>query len=48
MADGLRFHTEVASDLPDAIAWFEERSVGLGNRFRAAVDARFDDGLKTP
>ena len=48
MADNLRFHPQVASDLSGAIAWYEERSMGLGDRFRAAVDARFDDVLKTP
>ena len=48
MADRLRFHPQVAADLSEAIAWYEERSVGLGDRFRAAVDARFGDILKTP
>ena len=48
MAEKLRFHPQVATDLSDAIAWYEERSFGLGNRFRATVDARFDDILKAP
>ena len=42
MADRLRFHPLVASDLRDAIAWYDEISVELGNRFRETVDARFD------
>ena len=48
MAERLRFHPSVVSDLSEAIAWYDERSVGLGDRFRAAVDARFDDILETP
>ena len=42
MARKLRFHTQVVNDLADAIGWYEDRSVGLGDRFRAAVDDRFD------
>ncbi len=48
MGEELRFHPEVATDLAEAIAWYEERSLGLGNRFRATVDARFDDIVKAP
>ncbi len=48
MADNLRFHPLVASDLLEAIGWYEQRSIGLGNRLRAAVDARFDDIRQTP
>jgi len=48
MAENLRFHPQVVFDLSEAIAWYEDRSVGLGDRFRAAVDVRFDDILKTP
>jgi len=48
MAEDLRFHPSVVSDLSEAIAWYDERSEGLGDRFRAAVDARFDDILEGP
>lgn len=48
MARELRFHPSVVTDLSDAIGWYEDRSVGLGDRFRAGVDARFDDILDTP
>jgi hypothetical protein len=48
MADNLRFHPQVASDLADATGWYEQRSVGLGERLRAAVDARFDQILENP
>ena len=43
MADRLRFHPLVASDLSEAIRWYADISVGLGDRFRQMVDARFDD-----
>ncbi len=48
MARRFRFHPRVASDLSEAIAWYEDRSTGLGGRFRATVDARFDDILDAP
>ena len=48
MVDRLRFHPLVASDLRDAIAWYDDISVGLGNRFRERVDSRFDDILANP
>lgn len=43
MVRRLRFHPMVADDISAAIDWYEDRSVGLGERFRSAVDARFDD-----
>ncbi len=43
MASYLHYHPKVASDISAAIAWYEERSEGLGKRFCALVDARFDD-----
>ena len=42
MAKQLRYHPLVAEDISAAIDWYEERSAGLGQRFRSAVDARFD------
>jgi plasmid stabilization system protein ParE len=48
MARQLRFHPAVIPDLSEAIHWYDERSLGLGDRFRAAVDARFDDVLNAP
>jgi len=43
MAERLRFHPLVSSDLRGAIRWYDGISERLGDRFRAAVDARFDD-----
>lgn len=43
MADRLRFHRLVASDLREAIHWYDDISPRLGKRFREMVDARFDD-----
>jgi plasmid stabilization system protein ParE len=48
MARRLRFHPLVADDISAAIDWYESRSVGLGERFRWAVDARFDDVSASP
>lgn len=48
MARRLRFHPLVADDISAAIDWYEGRSVGLGERFRSAVDARFDDIIASP
>jgi hypothetical protein len=42
MASVLRFHPGVVPDLAEAIAWYEQRSPGLGDQFRAAVDQRLD------
>jgi hypothetical protein len=43
MARRFRFHPLVADVISAAIEWYEGRSVGLGERYRAAVDARFDE-----
>ena len=48
MADRLRFHPSVASDLRDAIRWYDDIASRLGNRFRDLVDARFDDISERP
>lgn len=48
MADRLRFHRLVASDLREAIQWYDDISVGLGNRFRELVDTRFDEIAEHP
>ncbi len=48
MADRLRFHPLVAADLSEALQWYDEISIGLGNRFRESVDARFDEIAKHP
>ena len=42
MADSLRFHPLVAEDLQAATKWYDDISVDLGNRFRRAVNSRFD------
>jgi plasmid stabilization system protein ParE len=38
----LRVTRWVPDDLAEAIDWYENKSLVLGNRFRAAVDAAFD------
>ena len=43
MADVLRFHILVSSDLRAAINWYDGISERLGNQFRACVDSRFDE-----
>lgn len=48
MADKLRFHPLVESDLRAAIDWYNEISHELGDRFRAAVDGRLDDIVDHP
>ncbi len=48
MARRLCFHPLVADDLCAAIDWYEDRSEGLGLRFRALIDARFDDIARVP
>jgi plasmid stabilization system protein ParE len=42
MAKTLRFHPDVSDDIAEAMNWYEGRSTGLGERFRLAVDGRFD------
>lgn len=39
----LRFHPLVADDLRTATSWYDGISKELGNRFRDAANARFDD-----
>ena len=48
MARLLRYHPLVADDISAAIEWCEEQSTGLGDRFRSAVDVRFDDIVRAP
>lgn len=48
MASTLRFHPQVVDDLTRAIDWYDERSGGLGDRFRAAVDDRLDAVSQSP
>jgi hypothetical protein len=43
MVERLRFHRHVASDLGNAVDWYDHISPQLGNRFRETVDAAFDD-----
>jgi plasmid stabilization system protein ParE len=42
MGSPLRFHPLVAEDIRLASEWYDEISLDLGNRFRRAVDGRFD------
>ena len=43
MTDRLRFHPLVVDDLRQAIDWFDDISIELGNRFRHLVNSRFDE-----
>ena len=43
MAETLRYHPSVTDDIAAAIDWYDARSIGLGERFRSAADARFDN-----
>ena len=42
MANRVRFHPLVADDLAAATGWYDAISVPLGNRFRRALNDRFD------
>ena len=42
MASSFCFHPSVSDDLSAATRWFDDISVELGNRFRRAVNSRFD------
>ena len=44
----LHFHPAVASDLREGIDWYENISIDLGNRFRAAANVAFDEISATP
>ncbi|MCH8221772.1 MAG: type II toxin-antitoxin system RelE/ParE family toxin [Chloroflexi bacterium] len=48
MAESLRFHPHVASDLRDAIRWYTNISPELANRFRGSVNSGLDGILKNP
>jgi len=48
MAERLRFHPLMVSDLRNAIRWYDDISVELGNRFRKSVDGRFDAITQRP
>ncbi|MCE2797714.1 MAG: type II toxin-antitoxin system RelE/ParE family toxin [Planctomyces sp.] len=48
MAEQLRFHPLVAEDLKAAVGWYDDISPGLGDRFRIAVEQRFDSIAKFP
>lgn len=43
MARPLRFHPRLPVDLREAVNWYEAKSAGLANRFRAAVNRGFDE-----
>ena len=44
----LRFARLVSTDLIEALAWYDARSTALGDRFRAAVDAAYDEIETSP
>jgi hypothetical protein len=48
VANSVRFHFELAAQLSEAIAWYEAKSPGVANRFRAAVRRGFQDVKKYP
>jgi len=41
MKDSVRFHSQVPHDLAEAIAWYEDVSSDLANRYRGAVRSAF-------
>jgi len=42
MDSALRFHPLVADDLRSATNWYDKIDIGLGNRFRKAVNTQFN------
>lgn len=48
MTLGIRYHPEALSELRADVAWYEERVVGLGDRFEATVDDEIDTVLEWP
>jgi hypothetical protein len=48
VADSLRFTRWVADDIQDGLAWYDAKSVNLGNRFRAAVESGFSMVERNP
>src|SRR5690348_12856684 len=48
MAKLLCFHPKFPDDVRPAAAWYDEKSIALGNRFRAAVNDRLDAVEKRP
>lgn len=41
MNEAVRFHPKVPNDLAEAIAWYEDISADVVNRFRRAVRSSF-------
>ena len=48
MNDSLRFHSQVPHDLAEAIAWYEEISPNLANRFRKTLKTAFNSVRSYP
>ena len=48
MAEHLRFHPLVADDLKAAAGWYDDISTGLGDRFRTAVEQKFNSIAEFP
>ena len=44
----IRFSLAVVADLADAIAWYDAKSIALGDCFRAAADVAFDAIERSP
>jgi hypothetical protein len=48
VASPLRFHPEVSINLAEAVAYYESKSLGWANRFKAAVKRGFLEVKKFP
>lgn len=48
MAKPLCFHPQFSDDVRPAAAWYDEKSIALGNRFRTAVNDRLNAIEKRP
>lgn len=44
----VRFHPEALAELRAGVAWYEDRGLGLGDRFEAAVDEIVDTVVEWP
>ena len=48
MSNKIRFGSEATAELEDAVRWYEQRHVGLGLEFLAAVDHAVETILRWP
>ncbi len=48
MAYQIRFHPEALSEYSDAYNWYEQQSIGLGDKFELAVEDKLEKLVKNP